>query len=1577
MTEKGSYPYNNVGGGGSGGGTINLNASDPTKVLLTGDTMTGTLNMGNNAIKTTYVAVDPEDVINKAFVPDVSGFVLKAGDTMTGDLTITAPSHAIATQAPSAGGHLTNKTYVDNLVAGKVLRSGDTMTGNLNMGANLMTNVANPAAPADAVNLQSMNTALGTFLPKAGGTMTGNLVMSGATINMGSNRITGLTNPPANPTDAASKDYVDDTLDLYLPLTGGTLSGALTVNGTLSMTGAGNIDMGGTNKVVNIAAGVASTDGARMDQLTGIGTFLPLTGGTVTPGNIVMTGGAEMRSNSIQAQVPASPATLFTNSTSTLTVGGASMSTMTVNAGTLDIVASAAVNIGNASSAPVSIKTGVSATGVVSIGGGNAPVTINGTPVSIATSATTSTVNIATDAGHNGQVSIGGTGATQIVAIGGSTITVGGSLATNVDIASGVTSTGNVTIGNNTGTVTASGATINVGTNTNAGTVNIANNSGHTGAVSIGNTSNAAQAITVGGMTIDIGTANTSSAVNIATTASHAGTVNIGSATPSGQVVNLRGATVNVGLAPVAAVVHIADDATHTGSVTIGNTGTAVQAVTLGGSTIAIGNANPATTVSIADDASHSGNVTILNGAEPTGSLLMGGQTITIGNETLASVIAHLFSSTESPAGPPGAVTWTTLLWSESELRLIATGSADHFASQPFAYSSDGTTWTVATTEVAIGTMSWTVAYSPQLARYVAVSSTGLILNSTTTGTTWATVASLGSIAWTGVAWSPLLSTFVAVSNDAIVMRSSTGTSAWTSLAVTPTNSTSVIWVPELFVFVSTSSSAAGIAVSSDGIVWTTVTIPGGTVAWSSVAYSPTLSLLVAVNTNNLNVATTSNPLSGWTTSASLVIGKQIVWSVSLSAFIVVGTGTPSLQYSTNGLAWTTPTFSDGVVSVAWSNNDHRAFLMNSIGNTIRRTTTLTAPQFNQSTSIGTPAASTVTVSGKNTTVTGTRSLTLASSVVNIGTTSPDSAVNIANAPTHSGNVNILNGVGLNSGAVGAASGSCTIGARTIVAGFRDITTTAEVTSALATSSWTTTTVTHPVVTSIASGTLTNGVVKFVALNQGGGGTAFVTSTNGKTWAAGSPVLPVSLAIQKVHRAHTFNSFVAVSSTSSQTLISTDGNTWTVGGALPLISLWTDVVSSNSNIVAVCNSASTTTSIAITSSLAVLWTGGVTLPSVRTWSRLCYAYEVDTWVAISSSGGAAAGAVAFKAGAPAGTWTAGTLFTGTFGEVAWSPSLGIFVTVNATAATPAVAYSTGSTPALLAGAWLSADPPGAAQSWAGLIWIDELRVFFATAASSSTFMWSSNGSTWTMGTLPISVTQARAINWNPTLSILTILSTSGTSQALHNVPDAFTRNTQTVSVGARSVTDVTLHGKTITFNGMVDPYASSNPFFYGLIDTLAVAQAAATCPLVFNSSIVTNGFAFSGNLTSGYNSAPFASQVIASAGGTAQGAYTAPLTGLYMVTGGVLTLATAITCTINVHINSTATSAPAKPYSVQCVHAAGTRQFLTWRWLIPMKVGDKMQISALAVNTVDKTAAFGQTRSFLSIEMTNYAFRPP
>src|SRR5210317_204851 len=125
-----------------------------------GDTMTGNLDMGSNEVTSSSAPSSNNSLTNKSYVDGEvateaaaritgdSQQVTRTGDSMSGDLTMTSPAKVVQAAAPTTANDLTNKTYVDGVVAAeaanrasgdqtltnsKVSKSGDTMTGALTL----------------------------------------------------------------------------------------------------------------------------------------------------------------------------------------------------------------------------------------------------------------------------------------------------------------------------------------------------------------------------------------------------------------------------------------------------------------------------------------------------------------------------------------------------------------------------------------------------------------------------------------------------------------------------------------------------------------------------------------------------------------------------------------------------------------------------------------------------------------------------------------------------------------------------------------------------------------------------------------------------------------------------------------------------------------------------------------------------------------------------------------------------------------------------------------------------------------------------------------------------------------------------------------------------------------------------------------------------------------------------------------------------------------------------------------------------------------------------------------------------
>lgn len=173
-------------------------------------------------------------LVPKAYVDAKFGsFLPLAGGNLTGDVTIDAGKY-ITVNTPTSNFHAATKKYIDDLLTGanaKYPLTGGVINGNIDLGTSRFVNNA-PASVSnwsnysaqDLVPKQYVLDKVNGFLPTTGGTITGDV-----TLNTSGKYLT-LLDPSSNQ-HAATKNYVDTATvnPNYLKIAGGTLTGHLGV----------------------------------------------------------------------------------------------------------------------------------------------------------------------------------------------------------------------------------------------------------------------------------------------------------------------------------------------------------------------------------------------------------------------------------------------------------------------------------------------------------------------------------------------------------------------------------------------------------------------------------------------------------------------------------------------------------------------------------------------------------------------------------------------------------------------------------------------------------------------------------------------------------------------------------------------------------------------------------------------------------------------------------------------------------------------------------------------------------------------------------------------------------------------------------------------------------------------------------------------------------------------------------------------------------------------------------------------------------------------------------------------------
>lgn len=168
--------------------------------------------------------------------------------------------------------------------------------------------------------------------------------------------------------------------------------------------------------------------------------------------------------------------------------------------------------------------------------------------------------------------------------------------------------------------------------------------------------------------------------------------------------------------------------------------------------------------------------------------------------------------------------------------------------------------------------------------------------------------AASSGIAGAGACYAASLATWCIVGNKNSAV--STDEKSWSFARPFNQNQNAVAWSSSASLFVSVGEGGS-IYTSSDGVNWYSQTNPLGSVIMTSIAYSSSLNLFVAVayaSSGSGQIITSANGTTWTARTASAGVGYlySVCWSSTLSLFLYTGVGgTGSLATSPDGITWT------------------------------------------------------------------------------------------------------------------------------------------------------------------------------------------------------------------------------------------------------------------------------------------------------------------------------------------------------------------------------------------------------------------------------------------------------------------------------------------------------------------------------------------------------------------------------------------------------------------------------------------------------------------------------------------------
>lgn len=286
---------------------------------------------------------------------------------------------------------------------------------------------------------------------------------------------------------------------------------------------------------------------------------------------------------------------------------------------------------------------------------------------------------------------------------------------------------------------------------------------------------------------------------------------------------------------------------------------------------------------------------------------------------------------------------------------------------------------------------------------------------------------------------------------------------------------------------------------------------------------------------------------------------------------------------------------------------------------------------------------------------------------------------------------------------------------------------------------------------------------------------AVATSPDGVTWTARTAAAANTWA--DVCWSPELDLFVAVSTDgANRVMTSPDGITWTSRSAAAA-NQWQGVCWAAGLTLFVAVSADGASRV-MTSPDGITWTSR-TAAAARTWQTVCWSQDLTLLVAVANQSGTDSVMTS-----PDGiTWTSRTHSTMQPRQVVWADTLGRFVAGGNTQ----FMYSADGT------TWTLSTFTNSGRTWVGLIWARELGLLIATASEgvNDTVVVSTDGDHWSVQSKNSTSSNWYSPTWSPTLGVIVAVNSTSSTSVLVSVGDLLPALTGIPASGAGSiVTDI-------------------------------------------------------------------------------------------------------------------------------------------------------------------------------------------